>query len=126
MDIDYMHDVIMSKLCTICKELTDIHKDIKYIKEQTESKWGPLPKLTTEVFNRPDCPNWAKWAAVDDDGTGTYYENKPEYDASLGGWLRTDKRAYVFSAKGEWCNTDRHNRLIERPAQSSDTLSNPQ
>lgn len=24
-----------------------------------------LPKLTVEVFDRPDCPGWAKYAAVD-------------------------------------------------------------
>ena len=28
-----------------------------------------LPKLTQEVFERPDCPEWDKWAAVDKDGT---------------------------------------------------------
>lgn len=34
-------------------------------------------KLTQEVFSRPDCPKWAKWAAVDSDGTAYWYEEKP-------------------------------------------------
>lgn len=34
-------------------------------------------KLTQEVFTRPDCPKWAKWAAVDSDGTAYWYEEKP-------------------------------------------------
>lgn len=34
-------------------------------------------KLTQEVFTRPDCPKWAKWAAVDADGTAYWYEEKP-------------------------------------------------
>ena len=28
-----------------------------------------LPKLTAEVFNRPDCPEWAKYAAVNRNNT---------------------------------------------------------
>jgi hypothetical protein len=34
-------------------------------------------KLTKEVFQRDDCPKWAKWAAVDSDGTAYWYEKKP-------------------------------------------------
>lgn len=34
-------------------------------------------KLTQEVFTRTDCPAWAKWAAVDADGTAYWYEEKP-------------------------------------------------
>lgn len=33
--------------------------------------------LTNEVFQRDDCPKWAKWAAVDSDGTAYWYEEKP-------------------------------------------------
>lgn len=36
-----------------------------------------LPKLTQEVFERPDCPEWAKWAAVDSDGYAYWYEKRP-------------------------------------------------
>lgn len=33
--------------------------------------------LTNEVFQRDDCPKWAKWAAVDSDGTAYWYDKKP-------------------------------------------------
>lgn len=60
MDNRYIYDMVMGKLCDICVKLNDIQKDIKCIKGQTESNGGHLPKLTDEVFNRPDCPKWAK------------------------------------------------------------------
>ena len=40
----------------------------------------PLPKLTAEVFDRPDCPEWAKYAAVDKNGEAYFYETKPEWE----------------------------------------------
>lgn len=36
-----------------------------------------LPKLTAEVFDRPDCPGWAQYAAVDSSGHASYYEKLP-------------------------------------------------
>lgn len=36
-----------------------------------------LPKLTTDVFNHPDCPEWAKWAAVNENGKGFVFEYEP-------------------------------------------------
>ena len=47
-----------------------------------------LPKLTQEVFERTDCPAWAKWAAVDKDGEAWWYETRP----TLGdyGWRCSD------------------------------------
>lgn len=46
-------------------------------------------KLTQEVFTRPDCPKWAKWAAVDADGTAYWYESEPELHCS--GLIYTDR-----------------------------------
>ena len=40
----YSNDMIMVKLCDVCVKLTDIHKDIKCIKEQIESKCSHLHK----------------------------------------------------------------------------------
>lgn len=34
--------------------------------------------LTQEVFTRPDCPKWAKWAAVDSDGIAFWFDEKPK------------------------------------------------
>ena len=36
-----------------------------------------LPKLTAEVFDRPDCPKWAKYAAVDNDGMAVLFKHRP-------------------------------------------------
>ena len=44
-------------------------------------KEGPkkdLPKLTKEVFNREDCPKWARYVAVDADGRAFWYKTKPD------------------------------------------------
>lgn len=45
--------------------------------EEIEREVANLPKLTAEVFDRPDCPEWAKYAAVDGCGRGFYYEAFP-------------------------------------------------
>lgn len=34
-------------------------------------------KLDTQVFLLNQCPSWAKWAAVDHDGTASWYNTKP-------------------------------------------------
>lgn len=36
-----------------------------------------LPKLTVDIFDRPDCPEWAQWAAVDECGDAYVYDTKP-------------------------------------------------
>ena len=33
-----------------------------------------MKKLTKDVFNYPECPKWAKYAAVDSDGCAFYYD----------------------------------------------------
>lgn len=35
------------------------------------------PKLTPEFFLHPECPTWAKYAAVDGDGRAFFFEEKP-------------------------------------------------
>jgi hypothetical protein len=45
-----------------------------------------FPKLTADVFNRPDCPEWAKYAAVDADGRGYFYEYKPYLKEQIKRW----------------------------------------
>lgn len=70
-----------------------------------------LPKLTAEVFNRPDCPAWAKFAAADENGCAYWFRNKP-FEMNNGMWggganCRIDGR---FDA------SDWQHSLIERPA----------
>lgn len=76
-----------------------------------------LPKLTTEVFNRPDCPNWAKWAAVDSNGAGFYYSEKPFIMSDAFGWgIVCSETNHSELIGGEFNNSDWQNSLIERPA----------
>lgn len=50
---------------------------VKVEEAEKLAKRSQLPKLTAEVFNRPDCPAWAQFAAVDGCGRGFYYEAFP-------------------------------------------------
>lgn len=45
-----------------------------------------LPKLTVEVFDRPDCPEWAQYAAVDGSGYAYYYSERPFIVSDAFGW----------------------------------------
>ena len=42
-----------------------------------ENNNAKLPKLTVDIFNRPDCPEWAKYAAVNENGFCYVYDVKP-------------------------------------------------
>ena len=70
------------------------------------------PKLTVDIFNRPDCPEWAQYAAVDADGSGHVFVNKPE--RGVLSWRRCSYIG-VYDASG-W-----EDSLIERPAKSGST-----
>jgi hypothetical protein len=79
----------------------------------TES--NKLPKLTTEIFDRPDCPKWAKWVAVDMDGIACYFSDKPTILPDETFWARRYQSTPVsFSEKYE--ASDWKKSLIERPA----------
>ena len=41
---------------------------IKALLLSLQPEIAKLPKLTAEVFDRPDCPEWAQYAVVDKDG----------------------------------------------------------
>lgn len=78
-----------------------------------------LPKLTIEVFNREDCPSWAKYAAVDSDGMAYYYSDLPNigimcWKSAINGRgaleLRDEKDNSIIFDSSDWKNS-----LIERP-----------
>jgi hypothetical protein len=76
---------------------------------------GFYEKLTAEVFNRPECPEWACYAVVDIDGNGWYFEQQP-IRMSEGRWTsayqcrRQVITCAVFDAE-DWQNS-----LIKRPS----------
>lgn len=72
-----------------------------------------LPKLTAEVFDRPDCPEWAKYAAVDKCRKAMWYNGKPKVIGSL---FWSSQRGESKEITGKYDASDWQNSLIERPA----------
>ena len=78
---------------------------IRYLgMDPTEPQVKELPKLTVEVFDHPDCPEWANYAAVNKSGRVIFYEDKksPGVKADIG-----------FFDASDWPNT-----IIKRPKKS--------
>lgn len=72
-------------------------------------------KLTQEVFTRTDCPAWAKWAAVDFNGTAYFFEAKPECNLESREWF-TSIMGYRFTElPGYFDSTDWKDSVIKRP-----------
>lgn len=67
--------------------------------------------LTKEVFSRPDCPKWAKYAAVDFNGTAFWYEEKPNLGGYAGTFWRAKRRTKYMCINGNFSRTV---DLIER------------
>lgn len=81
---------------------------------ETVAESNQLPKLTAEVFGRPDCPEWAKWVAVDLDGSAYFYGKKPSHTAAK--WHPVTARECKWIDRLVFDPTDWQNSLIERPA----------
>ena len=54
-----------------------VYEDWHEIKEETTTKSNEWLKLTVDVFNRPDCPEWAKYAFINGSRTCVLFEEKP-------------------------------------------------
>ena len=71
--------------------------------------------LNERVFELDECPDWAQWAAVDEDGEAYWYSAKPS--RAGGDWvdygrirlIRDGDNPVIFDA------TDWQHSLIERP-----------
>ena len=88
----------------------------------TNLQHDELPKLTAEVFDRPDCPEWAKIAVVNRNGKAYYGGYKAARINCSGGW-----RGW-YDEQGKWKRignelfdaSDWQNSLVERPAKLPD------
>lgn len=69
--------------------------------DHTEPQVKELPKLTVEVFDHPDCPTWANYAAVNKNGRVLFYEDKKSVGV---------KADIGFFDASDWPNT-----IIKRP-----------
>ena len=74
-----------------------------------------LPKFTQEVFEDPKCPAWAKWAAVDKDGSGWWFEKEPT--VGLCCWTSIEPQDRLAQIEGKFDTPAwPYHSLIERPA----------
>ena len=102
----------------------------KYYGKWPTSGKSEYPKLTVEVFNRPDCPEWACFAAVDKNGEAHFYSRKPLSDSVYSCWyiawctdrdnllrIESDRRAVHFDAS-DWKHS-----LIQRPVKELPKLT---
>ena len=78
------------------------------------------PKLTQKIFDRPDCPDWAQYAAVDSNGSAYWYDDPPRQGEEQWHTQRVDVYnggvAKVKRLSGRYEASDWKNSLIARPA----------
>ena len=81
-----------------------------------------LPKLTAEIFDRPDCPEWAEYAAVDKNGHVFVFDHEPECTHSS--WYKRTQ----FGSRYELCNgydsSDYEHSLVRRSEQKQESVTN--
>ena len=84
-------------------------------------------ELTTEVFNWPECPAWAEYAAVDEDGNAAWFSAKPttimasddgedEDCHLLGYWGSDEYNGKWLAIPGVWYSLEWDKSLLTRPA----------
>ena len=61
--------------CYDTQEKMDVTSDA--VSSTSNNSITDVYKLDTQVFLLNQCPSWAKWAAVDHDGTASWYSTKP-------------------------------------------------
>ena len=84
---------------------------IEYTDKDTLPSWEK--QLNTEVFDMLECPDWAKYAAVDSEGFAFWYEDKPECLDHTWGVSAPGCRPIP----GLFDSTNWENSLIQRPGQ---------
>lgn len=88
--------------------------------EQTVTDCNQLPKLTVEVFDRPDCPEWAMYAAFHN-GNLVFTDQKPWINehglfVSAKNAARIEKILVIPFKGSEHCPL----QVIKRPAKKSE------
>lgn len=79
------------------------------------------PKLTQDVFSATDCPEWARYAAVDENGSAYWYEMQPQLRLGSSVWFSSGLRSQMMYLPNRFAaiifdSTDWMHSLIERPA----------
>lgn len=99
-DYERLMKSLSSWLTDDAGEYDDEVKESEYCDDDDEST-DPCVKLTQAVFKLPGCPKWAKWAAIDPDGSVFVYAEKPESTKVGYEWAIYDYINYVPG----WQNT---------------------
>lgn len=104
--------------CVLDGRLPDWRAD-----DEPTTNSSQLPKLTADVFNHPNCPEWAEYAAVDADGQVWVYGYEPFIDGEVGFWVchNDDYEGGAFIGKG-YDATDWKNSLIQRVRYTTDGI----
>ena len=93
----------------LCTEST------RHRRSSTGSTRVDVVKLTADVFDRDDCPEWAEYAAVDKDGVACFFEKEPRVGVAL--WVPGDT-GDKYGAIPVFNSSDWKNSLIRRPSRS--------
>jgi hypothetical protein len=94
------------KYCALKGYLVSVWHEVK----EEEQK---LPKLTAEVFDRPDCPEWANYASVNADGEVWFHARKPKIVDNF--WCAGSPEK-MYQRHKEFDAFDWKNSLVKRPA----------
>ena len=88
-------------------------KEVQVTVTRTEKRYI----LNEKVFDLDNCPDWAEWAAVDEDGVACWYGAKPETVGSF--WINDGSGALIEDEARTGASifdaTDWQHSLIERP-----------
>lgn len=76
-DYDRLMSIMSDWLTKDTGEDEDVVEEGEYYGDEPTE---PAVKLTQDIFKYPGCPDWAKWAAVDADGTICVYQKKPDIE----------------------------------------------
>lgn len=93
-----------------------VEKALREAQEKIAGKTPALPKLTAEVFDLPDCPEWAKWAAVDECGCVRLFSDSPWLGESCWNWSKGEVRK-LFGVKFDASNWQKSK--IKRPKKNT-------
>lgn len=109
----------MPKYCTAVENMVASWKEVK----EAVTDWNQLPKLTVEVFDRPECPKNVQYVVVTSEGRVVGYTSKPYINTFYNMhkeltqcWAVDTGCSFTISAAGTFDASDWQNSLIERSA----------
>ena len=97
--------------CVDCDDWADWHE----VKKEITIKSNQLPKLTIDVFDRPDCPEWANYAVISSNGRLSFFADKPKFEGEDYGCWSCEGYGYTHITNTFFDASDWENSLIKRP-----------